>query len=422
MTTPEVTTKPSEDTRRAPSAVLKYPDFRLFQIARFASVLGAQIVSIAVGWHVYDLTRRPLDLGWVGLAQFFPAFLLSLPAGHVADRVDRRRIFGACLGAYALVAFALFLLLQTGSRSVLPVYGVLVAFGAARGFSSPSAQALMPDLVSKEDFQSAVAWSSSVFQIGTIAGPAAGGLLYSLGGAGVAYGVAALLFLAGSAACAFIRTRAVHGKSRAQSLRDVFAGVEYVFAKKVVLGAISLDLFAVLLGGATALLPVYARDILHVGPSGLGALRAAPGVGAAIMAIVLAYRPLQKRAGWTMYACVGLFGAATVVFGASTSFGLSMAALVVLGAADLVSVVVRHTVVQLETPPEMRGRVSAVNMIFIGASNELGEFESGVTAAALGVVRSVVVGGLGSCAVVLVWAWLFPELRDVDRLDTLSSS
>jgi predicted MFS family arabinose efflux permease len=280
----------------------------------------------------------------------------------------------------------------------------------------------MPDLVSKEDFPSAVAWSSSVFQIGSIAGPAAGGLLYSLGGARLAYGAAALLFLGGSIACAFIRTRPVYRGTRSQTLRDVFAGVEYVFEKKIVLGAISLDLFAVLLGGATALLPVYARDILHVGPSGLGALRAAPGVGAAVMAIVLAYRPLRKRAGWTLYACVGLFGAATVVFGASTNFGVSIAALIVLGAADLVSVVVRHTVVQLETPPEMRGRVSAVNMLFIGASNELGEFESGVTAAVFGVVRSVVIGGLGSCVVVVLWAWLFPELRDVDRLDTLSSS
>jgi MFS family permease len=421
VSTPEVASKPADAGRRA-SAALKYPDFRLYQAARFASVLGAQVVSIAVGWHVYDLTRRPLDLGWVGLAQFVPAFLLSLPAGHVADRIDRRRIFATCLGAYSLVAVSLLMLLQRGSDSPLPVYGVLVAFGAARGFSSPAAQALMPDLVSKEDFPSAVAWSSSVFQIGSIAGPAAGGFLYSIGGARLAYGAAALLFLTGSVACALIRTRPARGRSRAQSLREVFAGVEYVFKQKVVLGAISLDLFAVLLGGATALLPVYARDILHVGPSGLGALRAAPGVGAAVMAIVLAYHPLRKRAGWTLYACVALFGAATVVFGVSRSFALSIAALVVLGAADLVSVVVRHTVVQLETPPEMRGRVSAVNMLFIGASNELGEFESGVTAALLGVVRSVVVGGLGSCLVVVVWAWLFPELRDVDRLDSLGPS
>jgi MFS family permease len=406
---------------RAPSAALNYPDFRLFQSARFASVLGGQIVSIAVGWHVYELTRRALDLGWVGLAQFVPAFLLSLPAGHVADRVDRRRVFATCLVAYSLVALSLLCLTFTASTSPTPVYLILALFGAARGFSGPAGQALMPDLVPKEEFPSAVAWSSSVWQIGAIAGPAAGGFLYALGGARLAYGVSAVLFFGASIAASSIRTRPVQSRSRAQSLRAVFAGVEYVFAKKVVLGAISLDLFAVLLGGATALLPVYARDILHVGPSGLGALRAAPGLGAAVMAIVLAYRPLRKRAGWTLYGCVGLFGVATVVFGTSTSFARSLASLVVLGAADLVSVVVRQTVVQLETPPEMRGRVSAVNMLFIGASNELGEFESGVTAQLLGVVRSVVVGGIGSCVIVFVWAWLFPELRDVDRLDGASS-
>ncbi|HEX4339619.1 MAG TPA: MFS transporter [Polyangiaceae bacterium] len=411
----------AESAPRAPRAALNYPDFRLFQLARFASVLGSQVVSIAVGWHVYDITRRPLDLGWVGLAQFIPAFLLSLPAGHVADRLDRRRIFATCLACYSVVALSLLALSAGAATTALPVYVVLVFFGAARGFSGPASQALLPDLVPKEDFASAIAWSSSVWQIGAIAGPAAGGFLYSLGGARLAYAVSAVLFLTGSVACALIRTRPARSTSRSQSLREVFAGVEYVFRKKIVLGAISLDLFAVLLGGATALLPVYARDILHVGPSGLGALRAAPGLGAAVMAIVLAHRPLGKRAGWTLYGCVGLFGVATIVFGASTSFSLSLGALVVLGAADLVSVVVRHTVVQLETPPEMRGRVSAVNMLFIGASNELGEFESGLTAELFGVVRSVIVGGVGSCLVVFVWAWLFPELRDVDRLDAPAS-
>ena len=412
----------AESERRRPGAALKYPDFRRFQGARFASVLGGQIVSIAVGWHIYELTRRALDLGWVGLAQFVPAFLLSLPAGHVADRVDRRRVFATCLFCYALVALALYLLTFGSSKSALPVYALLVLVGAARGFSGPASQSLLPDLVSKEDFASAVAWSSSVWQIGAIVGPAAGGFLYAVGGSRLAYGVASLLFFGAAVSCALIRTRPVQSRARGQSLRAVFAGVEYVFAKKVVLGAISLDLFAVLLGGASALLPAYARDILHVGPSGLGALRAAPGLGAAVMAVVLAYRPLGKRAGYTLYACVGLFGVSTIVFGASTNFALSIASLTVLGAADLVSVVVRHTVVQLETPPEMRGRVSAVNMLFIGASNELGEFESGVTAQLLGVVRSVVVGGIGSCLIVLLWAWLFPELRDVDRLDAPSSS
>jgi MFS family permease len=410
---PEVTA-----TRRAAFA---FPDFRLYQMTRLAGVIGAQIVSIAVGWQVYDLTRRPLDLGYVGLAQFLPAFLLALPAGDIADRVDRRRIIALCQAAYALTALLLLATAFGAVKGPLPVYLVLVFFGAARGFSGPAGQALMPDLVPKEHFANAVAWSSSIWQIGSILGPAVGGLLYSFGGARVAYATAVVLFVGGFVACSMIRTRPVQGPPRERRFRAMLAGVEYVFRKKVILGAISLDLFAVLLGGATALLPVYARDLLHVGPSGLGALRAAPGLGAAVMAIVLAYRPLGSKAGRVLYGCVGLFGLCTIVFGVSTHFVVSLVALVVLGAADLVSVVVRHTVVQLETPSEMRGRVSAVNVLFIGASNELGEFESGVTAAALGVVRSVVVGGIGSCLVVLVWAWLFPELKNVDRLDRLSA-
>jgi MFS family permease len=406
----------------SPGAALAYPDFRLFQGARLAGVAGSQIVSIAVGWQVYELTGRPLDLGLVGLAQFLPAFILALPAGHVADQIDRRRIVAACLGAYAVVALSLLVTTLGTPSTPLPIYAILVFFGAARGFSGPAGQALMPDLVPKPHFASAVAWGSSVWQIGTIVGPAAGGLLYAAGGARLAYGAAALLFLAGFAACAAIRTRPTQGAERDHSVRTILAGVEYVFRKKVILGALSLDLFAVLLGGATALLPVYARDILHVGPSGLGGLRAAPGLGAALMAVVLAYRPLQGRAGLVLFVSVALFGIATIVFGVSTNFTLSILALFVLGAADLISVVVRHTVVQLETPPEMRGRVSAVNVLFIGASNELGEFESGVTAAIFGVVRAVVAGGVGSCLVVLFSAWLFPDLRKVDRLDTVGSS
>lgn len=399
-------------------AALVYPDFRRFQVARLSGVAGSQIVSIAVGWQVYELTGRPLDLGFVGLAQFLPAFILAIPAGHVADQIDRRRIVAACLAAYAAVAAALIVTTLSASSSPLPIYAILVLFGAARGFSGPAGQALLPDLVPKPHFASAVAWSSSIFQIGTIVGPAAGGLLYAAGGARLAYGVAALLFLGGFLACTGIRTRPIQGATREHTFRTMLAGVEYVLRKKVILGALCLDLFAVLLGGATALLPVYARDILHVGPSGLGGLRAAPGLGAAVMAVVLAYRPLRGSAGAVLFASVALFGVATMVFGISTSFPLSLAALFVLGAADLISVVVRHTVVQLETPSEMRGRVSAVNVVFIGASNELGEFESGVTAALFGVVPAVVAGGLASFLVVLVAAWLFPDLRKVDRLDT----
>jgi MFS family permease len=406
-----------DPSRRSPAAALRYRDFRLFQAGRLAAVVGAQILSVAVGWHVYDVTRRPLDLGYVGLAQFLPGFVLALPAGHLADRLDRRRIIAVCQAVYLLTALSLLATARAGA-SVYPVYALLVVFGAARGVSGPAGQALMPDLVPAEHFGNAVAWSSSAWQIATIIGPAAGGIVYAAGGAPLAYALSAGLFATSFAAYWMIRTSVSHASTGdVRSWRTVLAGVEYVWRKKVVLGALSLDLFAVLLGGATALLPVYARDILRVGPAGLGALRAAPGLGAAVTALALAYRPLGSRAGVTLFSCVGLFGVATVVFGLSRSFALSLVALVVLGAADLVSVVVRHTVVQLKTPPEMRGRVSAVNVVFIGASNELGEFESGVTAAMLGVVPAVVLGGLGTCVVVLACAWLFPELRRIDRLD-----
>jgi MFS family permease len=403
--------------RPSPSAALRYRDFRLFQLARFASVVGTQVMSVAVGWHVYDITRRPLDLGYVGLAQFLPGFLLALPAGSVADRFDRRRVVTLCQAVNAVCGLALLLDVLSGSTSIALIYALLVAFGAARGMSGPAGQALMPDLVPAEHFSNAVAWASSVWQVATIVGPALGGLAYASGGPGLAYVVSTVLFVIAAVSIAFVRKEPPRARELVTSWDNVLAGVRFVWRKKVVLGALSLDLFAVLLGGATALLPVYARDILHVGPSGLGALRSAPGFGAAVMALFLAARPLSHRAGSTMFACVGLFGIATIIFGLSTSFLVSLAALVVLGAADLVSVVVRHTVVQLSTPAEMRGRVSAVNVVFIGASNELGEFESGVTAALFGVVPAVVLGGIGTCAVVAVWAWLFPDLRRVDSLE-----
>jgi predicted MFS family arabinose efflux permease len=275
----------------------------------------------------------------------------------------------------------------------------------------------MPDLVPPQHFANAVAWSASAWQVATIVGPAAGGLVYAAGGPSGAYAFAALLFLVALIATSMIRTKPAVAVKEPMTWTTLLAGFAYVWRKKVILGALSLDLFAVLLGGATALLPVFARDILHVGPTGLGILRAGPGLGAAITAVFLAYRPLGRGAGITLFACVTLFGLSTIVFGVSTSFPLSLAALIVLGAADLVSVVVRHTVVQLTTPPDMRGRVSAVNVAFIGASNELGEFESGVTAAFFGAVPAVVLGGLGTCAVVAVSLWLFPELRRVDRLE-----
>lgn len=403
---------------RAPFAALRFRDFRLYQIARFTTVIGWQMLSVTVGWQVYDITRRPLDLGYVGLAQFLPGFFLALPAGHVADRMDRRYVIAACQAVFLLTALALFGGTRSGFGSVWSIYGLLVAFGAARGFSGPATQAIMPDLVPEEHFGNAVAWSSSIWQVATIVGPALGGIAYAAGGPSVSYLSGASLFGVATLSSTLIRSLpAREKKGAATSWKSVLAGVEYVWRRKIILGSISLDLFAVLLGGATALLPVFARDILHVGPSGLGALRSAPGIGASLTAVFLAYRPLSRRAGATLFTCVGLFGLSTIAFGLSTSFVFSMAALILLGAADLVSVFVRHTVVQLATPPEMRGRVSAVNVVFIGASNELGEFESGVTAALFGTVPAVIIGGIGTCLVVFTFALLFPELRKIDRLE-----
>jgi MFS family permease len=407
----------TENPRKRASAALRYPDFRLFQIGRFTAVVGVQMLSVAVGWQVYDLTRRPMDLGYVGLAQFLPGFVLALPAGHAADRFDRRHVVAICQAIYVLVAGALVAFALAKSSAPWLVYALLVIFGAARGFSGPAGQALMPDLVPAEDFANAVAWSSSTWQVATIVGPAAGGLAYAAGGAIAAYGCAAALFVASVVATASIGTRPARAAKEPPTWDSLLAGVSYVWKRKIILGALCLDLFAVLLGGATALLPIFARDILHVGPTGLGALRAAPGLGAALMAIGLAHRPLGRHAGSTLFGCVMLFGVATIVFGLSRLFPLSLAALVVLGAADLVSVVVRHTVVQLSTPADMRGRVSAVNVVFIGASNELGEFESGLTAALFGAVPAVIIGGVGTCVVVAICAFLFPALRRVDRLE-----
>jgi MFS family permease len=395
---------------------LRYRDFRYYQAGRFSGVVATQMLSVTVGWQVYEQTRRPLDLGYVGLAQFLPAFVLALPAGHLADRFDRRRIVTICQAAYFLVAAMLLGTTYRTGGSVTQIYALLLMFGAARGMNGPAGQAMLPELVPIEHFSNAVAWSMSAFQIATIVGPAAGGLIYAAGGPRFAYGVAALLFAIAFVSYASLGRAPPRGASDAASWKTVLAGIHYVWNKKVVLGAISLDLFAVLLGGATALLPVYARDILRVGPTGLGILRSAPALGAALTALALAYRPLGRAAGKKLFACVGLFGLATIVFGVSKSFTMSLVALVVLGASDLISVVVRHTVVQLQTPSEMRGRVSAVNVVFIGASNELGEFESGITASLFGVVPAVVLGGVGTCLVVAACAWLFPELRRVDRL------
>lgn len=383
----------------------------------FFATASQQMLSVAIGWQVYEITHRPLDLGLVGLVQFLPAVLLSLVSGHVADRFDRKRVLQLALLGDLAAASLLFWLSHQGLTTVVPIYGVVLLIGIVKAFSFASAQSLLPSLVTEEQFSRAVAWSSSSWQIAVIAGPALGGLIYGAAKhASAVYATAATAYFITCLLLATVRPRAVQLDKAPVSRETIFAGLRYIWRKKAVLGSISMDLFAVLLGGAVALLPVYASDILRVGPEGLGLLRAAPGVGAAVTGLVLAAYPIERNAGRKMYLCVAIFGLATIGFGLSRNFFLSLACLAVLGAADLVSVVIRQTLVQLMTPANMRGRVNAVNMIFVGASNELGEFESGVTAAWLGVVPAVVVGGVGTILVVLAWRRLFPDLYHMDRM------
>ena len=388
--------------------------FLRFWLARLTGVMANQMLMVAVAWHMYDITSSAWDLGLVGLCQFVPALLMTLPAGHVADRLHRGKIFAVCMLAQAVVAALLVLTTQYGGTSRELILGLSVVLGMARAFQMPAQQALTPLLVPQSLLQRAIALSSGGMQIAIIGGPAVGGLLYSKG-AGTVYAICGVLLLASAALTLAVRYRH-HPVTTAANWRTVLAGVSFVWHRKVLLGAISLDLFAVLLGGATALLPIYARDILHTGPQGLGLLRAAPAAGALLMSLLLMRFPLQRRVGHKLLGAVAVFGLATVVFGLSSHFGLSLLALAVTGAADNVSVVTRLTLMQLETPDDMRGRVSAVNSIFIGASNQLGEFESGATAALFGPVGSVVLGGVGTLLIAAAWLRWFPALARRDRM------
>jgi MFS family permease len=381
------------------------------------------VQSVAVGWQVYALTQSPLALGIVGLVEFVPMFLLALPAGELADRFDPRRIITVATVVEALASGLLLAFSLTGQRSVWPLYLVILLYGTARGVSRPASQSLLPFLVPPEDLPRALAWGSSVAQLAVIAGPALGGFAYALGPA-IAYGSALVGSLASAAGTLFLGGRRVTSDPAVLATRveRVREGVRFVRSRPVVYGAISLDLFAVLLGGAVSLLPVYARDILHVGPAGLGLLRSAPAFGAGFTALYLTRRPVERRVGRTMFAAVGVFGIGTIVFGVSKSFGLSLAALAVTGAADQISVYIRSALVQFATPDTMRGRVSAVSTLFISASNELGGFESGVTAALLGTVPAVILGGVGTLAVVAIWMRAFPPLRTVDRMRDAAGS
>ena len=408
-----------------PYAAFRSRDFRFLAASRTLATIALQMQATAVGAQVYALTHRPVTLGYIGLAQFLPVVTLSLATGHAADRFDRRGILIACHVLSAICSVAFWLISRSASPSLFAIYGTLVVLGVARAFSGPASSALLPSLVPTAHFPNAASWQSTLWQIGSIGGPSLGGLLYGLYGSAEPVYLAATIGTAGAALLtACIRARSGHSEleRRPPSLQTLFAGLTYVWSSKILLGSISLDFFAVFLGGAVALLPVYATDILHVGALGLGLLRSAPAVGSAAMAFFLAFHPLRRRVGRTMMLFVALFGAVTIVFGLSTNFFLSLAALTVLGAADMVSVVVRMTLEQAAAPPSMRGRVSAVKYVLVGASNELGDLESGVAAALLGTVPAVVVGGLGTVLVVAIWSALFPSLRDVDRFEDVKST
>jgi MFS family permease len=397
-------------------AAFRHGAFLRFWAARFLATFSTQIVSVAVGWQIYDLTRDPFDLGLVGVIQFAPSLLLVLVTGVVADRFGRRLIMALAAFLEAICALALLILTIRGLAGPLPIFVVLAVFGVARAFFGPASASLVANLVPADDFANAVAWNSSAWQTATIIGPVAGGLLYGVS-AEAAYGTAVVFMLVSSLLVMSIPKPAQRTETDKPSLDTLFAGFRYIWGEKIVLGAISLDLFAVLLSGAVALLPVYARDILELGPWGLGLLRAAPGIGAICVAIWLAGHPLRDHAGRIMFFFVAMFGVFTALFGISTIPWLSILALAMIGATDMVSVYVRETLIQLWTPDEVRGRVNAVNMVFVGASNELGEFRAGTMAALIGTVPAVVFGGVGAVAVAGLWAVLFPELRKVRHLD-----
>ena len=401
-------------------SVFRHRPYARYALCRFSASLAWQMFAVGVGWQVYALTKDPLALGFVGLAEFLPFVCLVLVGGYVADHVDRRKILLAMwtMDMLGLTSVCVITLAQV--RHVWPIYLAIAVFGTTRSFWQPSLQALVPNLVPMEEFPRALSVNSMLFQTAAILGPALGGLLFLLGPEvvfGACAGLFLLIIIVGSGLPPQLAGQPLIGGATAQSTDKRFLdGLRYVLHHRTVLGVISLDLFAVLFGGATALLPLYASDVLHIGPPGLGLLRAAPSVGAAITAVALTLRPINRHAGAVMFGGVGLFGVCTLIFGDSRSFALSLAALCVLGVGDMLSVYIRGILVQLRTPDAIRGRVSAISSMFIGASNELGEFESGLTARWFGAVRAVLLGGVLTLGVVGSWMGLFPELRKLDRL------
>ncbi|WP_449431185.1 MFS transporter [Pseudomonas putida] len=399
----------------APQLLRHHRPFLAFWLARVFTASGFQMLTVAIGWNLYQLTGNVLDLGLVGLVEFAPRVLFMLHTGHVADRYERRRVAALCQSLQALIALALAVGSGTDSISRELIFVLAFLLGATRSFEMPATQALLPNVVPPGLFPRAVAASASATQAATIVAPAVGGFLYAFGSIWV-YGPTVALYAIACLLTLGLQARGQVAQRGRASLESLLAGIRFIRSRPDILGAISLDLFAVLLGGATALLPVFAKDILLTGPWGLGLLRSAPAVGALLMSLWLARFPFERKVGRTMFSAVGVFGVATIAFGLSTSFWFSLAVLVVLGAADMISMVIRGAFVQLETPDEMRGRVSAVNGLFIGASNQLGEFESGVTAHWFGTVPAVVLGGVGTLLVTGVWIKLFPTLAKRDRL------
>ncbi len=406
---------PQSEVASSRWAAFQNTAFLRYWLSRLASGFAVQVQTVAVGWQVYDITRNPLDLGFVGLSQFAPALLLVLVTGTVADRYRRRTVMAVCLAIEALCASALLAFTIAGSQRVWLIFIILAAFGTARAFYNPAQQSLLPNLVPPAILANAIALSSAGWQLATICGPVAGGLLYDVSPVH-AYSTAIGLLIVSGILILLVPRQARRVVPTQASWETIVAGFRYIWHEKVVLGAISLDLFAVLLGGATALLPVYARDILHVDASGLGLLRSGQAIGGIAVALYLTTHSIRDHAGLWMFVFVGIFGLFTIIFGLSTLLWLSVAALIVMGAADMVSVYVRETLIQLWTPDRVRGRVNAVNMVFIGASNELGEFRAGVSAWLIGAVPAVVVGGLGTIGVALLWSYWFPELRRARHL------
>jgi len=390
--------------------------FVLFWLARLASTMGYQMLALTIGWQIYEITNSAFALGLVGLIQFVPAVVLTLLIGHAADRYDRRFIVRVAQGFYVLAAVMITVALLTGALGRDLLFTVVFMIGSARAFELPTAHALAPSLVPAPMISRAVAAWTSANQTAIICGPALGGIIYAL--SPVLVGVICLLLFACSITLiSFVRAKGAPEKREPPTLASVLAGFDYIRSRRRLLGVITLDLFVVILGGATALLPIYAKDILSVGPIGLGLLRSAPAMGALITSLVLARHPVERHIGQKMFAVVGIFGVATIMFGLSTWFPLSLVALAILGASDAVSIVIRFSLVQIETPDEKRGRVSAINYLFVGSSNTLGEFESGLIAAWLGAAPSVVIGGLGSLLVAATWMMLFPDLRRIDRFE-----